>query len=128
MPRTVADRLLDIRETATDLRDFVAAMGTEMFHTLPHADRMGHRALKNALAKLGEAPKAIPDEIRGGHPGADWKGLARLGAMVAHQYSGIDTSRLLPVIRDELPALLAAVKIELQNSGGNDKQPAASEL
>jgi hypothetical protein len=41
MPRSLVQRLLDIKEAATDLRDFVAAMDSEAFHELPHADRMG---------------------------------------------------------------------------------------
>ena len=53
-PRSVAERLLDIHEAATDLRDFVADVDTEAFHSLPHADRMACAA-KNALSELGEA-------------------------------------------------------------------------
>jgi uncharacterized protein with HEPN domain len=33
--------------------------------------------------------------------------------MVAHQYFGLDTRRLLPIIGNEVPALLAAVEAEL---------------
>ena len=128
MPRTVADRLLDIREAATDLCDFVADMGTELFHALPHADRMGYRALKNALAELGEPAKAIPEEVRKRHPGGDWKGFARLRDLVAHRYFGIEASRLLPVARDEVPALLAAVETELRNFEENDKHAGTGEL
>ena len=62
MPRSTEERLEDIRDTATDLRDFVESMETEAlrdfvesmeteaFHALPHANRMGFRALKNAGA------------------------------------------------------------------------------
>lgn len=121
--RGVADRLLDIREAATDLRDFVTDMATEAFHALPHADRMAYRAVKNGLAELGEAVKAVPEEIRKRHATVDWKGFAGLRDLVAHQYFGIDTSRLLPIIRDEIPGLLAAVETELQRLGDAD-QPA----
>jgi uncharacterized protein with HEPN domain len=34
--------------------------------------------------------------------------------VVAHQYFGIDTRRLLPIIRLEIPRLLAAIDIELR--------------
>jgi uncharacterized protein with HEPN domain len=52
----------------------------------------------------------------------DWKGFAGLRDLVAHQYFGIDTSQLLPIIRDELPGLLTAVESEVQrelSSGTN---------
>lgn len=113
MARSLEERFTDIRDAATDLRDFVADMETASFHALPHADRMGFRAIKNALTEFGEAAKAIPDGIRARHSDVDWKGLAGLRDMVAHQYSGLDPRMLLPVIRDEIPSLLRAVQSEL---------------
>nr|WP_294523640.1 HepT-like ribonuclease domain-containing protein [uncultured Rhodopila sp.] len=90
------DRLRDIREAATDLVDFVKDMETAAFQALPHADRMGYRAVKNALIELGEAAKAIPDDVRARYPDVDWKGFAGLRDMIAHRYFGVDTPRLLP--------------------------------
>jgi len=113
--RSSAERLLDIREAATDLRDIVADMGTDAFHALPHADRLAYRAVKNALAELGEAVKALPEDVRKRNPEVDWKGFAGLRDMVAHQYFEIDMSRLLPIIRNELPGLLAAVESEVRH-------------
>ena len=110
--RSSAERLLDIREAATDLRDIVADMDTDAFHALPHADRLAYRAVKNALAELGEAVKALPEDVRKRNPEVDWNGFAGLRDMVAHQYFEIDVSRLLPIIRNELPGLLAAVESE----------------
>jgi uncharacterized protein with HEPN domain len=119
--RSVTDRLLDIREAATDLCGFAADIATEAFHALPHADRMAYRAVKNGLSEIGEAVKAIPEDIRQRHKAVDWKGFAGLRDLVAHQYFGIDTSRLLPIIRKEIPGLLAAVEIELLRLGGADE-------
>ena len=129
MARTIGERLADIREAATDLRNFARDMETEAFHTLPHADRMGYRAVKNALAELGEAAKAIPEEIRQRHPGVDWKGFASLRDMVAHRYFGIETRRLLPIIRHDIPVLLAAVEEELRlgQSGGESSPDGSNE-
>jgi uncharacterized protein with HEPN domain len=129
MVRGVREWLTDIRGAATDLLDFVADMETEAFHALPHADRMGYRAVKNALIELGEAVKAIPEDVRQRYPEVDWKGFAGLRDMIAHRYFGIDTSRLLPIISTEVPGLLAAVERELgvglpctgDAGDGNDK-------
>jgi uncharacterized protein with HEPN domain len=114
MARSLEERLRDIRQAAIDLRDFIADMDTAAFHALPHADRMGFRAVKNALTELGEAAKAIPEEIRARYPDVDWKGFAGLRDMMAHQYFGIDTRMLLPIVRDEIPSLLRAIESELQ--------------
>ncbi len=117
MPRSLEERLLDIRDAASDLRDFVADMETDAFHALPHADRIRYRAMKNALAELGEAAKVVPTDIRTHHSEVDWKGLAGLRDLVAHQYFAIDTRRLLPIIRSEIPKLLTAVETELRRLG-----------
>ena len=114
MARTAAQRFVDIREAAADLRDFVEDMQSETFHALPHADRMGCRAIKNALAELGETIKALPQEICERYPEVDWKGFSGLRDVVAHQYFGIDTRCLLPIIKVEIPRLLAAIDIEVR--------------
>lgn len=121
MPRSLEERLEDIREAATDLRDFVGSMETAAFHQIPHADRMGFRALKNALSELGEAVKALPADILGRHPRIDWKGFAGLRDLVAHQYFGLDTKRLLPIIQNEIPGLLIAVEMELRLQDSSPK-------
>ena len=122
-PGALPDGLLDIHEAATDLRDIVADMKTDAFHALPHANRMAYRAVKNALAELGEAVKALPMDVRKRHPEVDWKGFCRIaGSGGASMSFGIDTSQLLPIIRDELPGLLTAVESEVQrelSSGTN---------
>lgn len=82
--RSVADRLLDIREAATDLCDFVDDMTTEAFRAMPHADRIAYRAIKNGLSEVGEAVKTIPADIRQRHKTVDWKGFAGLRDLVAH--------------------------------------------
>lgn len=121
MPRSPEERLEDIREAATDLRDFVGSMETAAFHQISHADRMGFRALKNALSELGEAVKALPAVIVARHPGIDWKGFAGLRDLVTHQYFGLDTRRLLPIIQNEIPALLIAVEMELRLEDSSPK-------
>jgi uncharacterized protein with HEPN domain len=123
MVRDTEDRLLDIQETATDLVDFVKDMETAAFHALPHADRMGYRAVKNARIELGEAAEFIPDDVRQQYPDVDWKGFAGLRDMIAHRYFGLDTTRLLPIIKTEVPGLLPAVEKELGLlQGGTDDE------
>jgi uncharacterized protein with HEPN domain len=111
--RTTRERLIDIRDAAQDLLDFVGTMEGEAFHILPATDRMAHRAMKNAMAEIGEAIKALPPEITLRHPEVDWRGFAGLRDVVTHAYFGLDQERLWPVIRDEVPGLLAAIEQEL---------------
>jgi uncharacterized protein with HEPN domain len=102
LSRTPRDRLIDIRDAARDLLDFVGTMESEAFHALPATDRMAHRAVKNALVEIGDR-----------HPGVDWRGFSGLRDVVSHGYFGLDQERLWPIIRDEVPTLLAAVQEEL---------------
>ena len=113
MSRAPRDRLIDIRDAARDLLDFVGTIESDAFHILPATDRLAHRAIKNALMEIGEAIKTLPPEISLRHPGVDWRGFAGLRDVVAHGYFGLDQQKLWPVIHDEVPALLAAIELEL---------------
>jgi uncharacterized protein with HEPN domain len=113
LTRTPRERLIDIPDAARDMLDFVGTMESEAFHALPATDRMAHRAIKNALVEIGVAIKALPPEIVHRHPGVDWRGLAGLRDVVSHGYFGLEQERLWPIIRDEVPTLLAAVQDEL---------------
>ena len=113
MTRSLPERLNDIREAARDAADIAATLDDSAFHALPHADRIAWRALKNALSELGEAVKTLPRELTDRHPDVDWRGFAGLRDVVAHGYFGLRQDMLLPVVRDELPRLLAAVEAEL---------------
>jgi uncharacterized protein with HEPN domain len=114
LTRTRHERLTDIRDAARDLLDFVGTMESDAFHALPATDRMAHRATKNALVEIGEAIKALPPDIAQRHPTVDWRGFSGLRDVVTHGYFGLDQERLWPVVRDEVPHLLAAIEQELE--------------
>ena len=52
--------------------DFVADMETDVFHSLPHADRMSYRAVRNALIEPGEVAKIILENVWQRYPEVDW--------------------------------------------------------
>ena len=114
MTRTTFERLTDIREAARDVIDIAGAMEDGAFHALPHADRIAYRALKNALSELGEAVKALPPDVTARHPQVDWRGFAGLRDVGSHGNFGLRQELLWPVVRDEVPQLLAAVEEELK--------------
>jgi uncharacterized protein with HEPN domain len=117
LTRTLAERLTDIREAARDLIGIVGAMDDAAFHALPNADRITYRALKNALSELGETVKTLPREVTDRHPDVDWRSFAGLCDIVAHGYFGLRQDLLLPIVRDEVPRLLASMEAELNRSG-----------
>lgn len=111
--RGTQDRLEDIRAAAADVLAFTAGMDEAAFGALPAADRRTWRALKNALAEIGEAVKDLPPAVTAHHAGIDWRGFAGLRDIVAHRYFGLELPRLWPTVAEEIPALLAAVEAEL---------------
>ncbi len=96
-----------------DALAFAGGLDEAAFTALPTADRRTYRALKNALAEIGEVVKLLPPDLLARHPGVDWKGWAGLRDVVSHQYFNLELPRLRPTVSDELPALLAAVAAEL---------------
>ncbi len=86
--RGTRQRLDDIRAAAEDARAFAGGLDAAAFAALPAADRRTYRALKNALAEIGEAVKLLPPELLARHPGVDWRGWAGLRDLVPHQYLG----------------------------------------
>ena len=88
-------------------------MDSAAFATMPETDRRTYRALKNALAEIGEAIKLLPPDLLARHPSIDWRGWAGLRDIVSHRYFNLEMSLLRPTVVDELPALIAAVRAEL---------------
>ena len=113
--RGTRERLQDIRAAAEDALAFASELDATAFAALPVADRRTYRALKNALAEIGEAVKLLPPELLARHPGVDWRGWAGLRDVVSHQYFSLELPRLRPTVVDELPILLASVIAELAN-------------
>jgi uncharacterized protein with HEPN domain len=111
--RDLRDRLTDIRAAAADILAFVEGLDEAAFATLPETDRRTYRAIKNALAEIGEAIKQLPPEVLAAHREIDWRGFVGLRDIVAHQYFGVELPRLWPTVTEELPALLAAVDAEI---------------
>jgi uncharacterized protein with HEPN domain len=103
----------DISAAAHDAAAFAEGMDEPAFEALPSADPRTYRALKNALAEIGEAVKLLPADLLARHPGVDWRGWAGLRDIVSHQYFRLQTARLYITIREDIPPLLIAVTAEL---------------
>ena len=116
------ERLEDIRAAAEDALTFARGLDETAFAALPVADRRTYRAIKNALAEIGEAVKLLPPELLARHSGVDWRGWAGLRDVVSHQYFSLALPRLRRTVIDELPALLAAIVDELA-SDTNETAP-----
>jgi uncharacterized protein with HEPN domain len=59
---------------------------------------------------LGEAAKAVPAEVRAQHPEVEWRGMAGLRDVLAHEYFGVDDEVIWDVVKNKLPELIAQLQ------------------
>jgi len=116
-PRSSRGALEEARAAAEDALAFAAGLDETAILALPGADRRTFRALKDALAEIGERVDGLPPEVFARHPAVDWRGWAGLREVLSRRRPGPELRRLHPVVVDDLPALLAALEAELARLG-----------
>lgn len=81
-------------------------------------DGMAVDAIAKRIEEIGEAAKRVAPEILVTMPSVNWKGVKGIREVIAHDYDEIDVELLATVIRDDIPALGAAVRGALAGSQG----------
>jgi uncharacterized protein with HEPN domain len=66
-------------------------------------------AVVRNLEILGEAAKHIPPDVRASYPHIEWRRIAGLRDVIAHEYFGIDQDILWDIIENQVPVLLKQV-------------------
>ena len=74
-------------------------------------------AVVRNLEIIGEAAKHIPAEVQARNPDVEWRSIAGLRDIVAHEYFGIDEDILWDIIMHQVPALLTQVRQILKHEG-----------
>ena len=101
--------LADIQESCEKALKYTAGMTyTHFVHDDLHFDAV----LRN-LEIIGEAVKNISEETRQKYPNVKWRKIAGFRDIVAHEYFGVNDETVWDVVENEIPALLAIVKIML---------------
>jgi uncharacterized protein with HEPN domain len=86
------------------------------------SDRKTQAAVERELSILGEAAKAIPQEVRLRHPDVEWKLMAGLRDVLMHAYFEIDVDVVWSIVADELPPVL----VHLRHVASAESEPPAS--
>ena len=71
-------------------------------------------AIERLLQIITEASIHLTEKDRALCPGVEWRDMRNLGNRLRHAYHAIDTEQLWNIVRQDLPALKAAVERALR--------------
>ena len=106
MSRDYKVYLQDVLEAVQKVRQFTAGF---TLHTFSQDAKTLDAVVRN-LEIIGEAVKHLPEDIRSGYPGLDWKKIAGLRDILIHEYFGVNVEVIWDVVQHKLPELEKAVR------------------
>lgn len=101
MSRHTRQRLLDV-QAALDAIDAHTSRGDL-------TDGLVFDAVRVRLIEIGEAVKAIPEEVLAGEPDLPWSEIARMRDHLAHRYFDTTHSIVAATVTQDLPELRHAI-------------------
>ena len=110
MPRDPRVYLDDILESITHIETYIEGMDFESFAK----DRKTIDAVIRNLEIIGEAARALPDDIRGMIPGIEWRKIVGLRNILIHEYFGVNTKIVWDIITVKLTPIKQEVKKALE--------------
>ncbi len=85
MSRSDDERVADILDAAEEIEGLTSA-GREAWEQ----DRIRRLAVERLLEIIGEAARALSDEVRAEHPEVPWQDVIGLRVVLAHHYHRVD--------------------------------------
>ncbi len=114
MKRAHSDYLRDIVDATDKAERFLADVSEEQFK----ANDEKVFAVVRALEIVGEAARAIPEDVRARYPTIPWREVAGMRDKLFHAYFVVDLKRVWETVKRDLPALREAVMKMLQEEQG----------
>jgi len=106
-------RLLHIRDNIYLARKFVEGLDYEAFRD----NLLIFYAVTRCLEIISEASRHLPDDMKARHPDIPWTEMAGAGNVYRHDYEDVQQRLVWGTVHRRLPALLAAVELELGKFG-----------
>lgn len=107
--------LHDMLEHARHAEAFVSGVGRAAFE----ADVEKQFAVVRALEVIGEAAKAVPEEVRALAPNIPWRQMATMRDKLIHHYFGVDLEIVWDTVADDVPALISALEALIEYTRPN---------
>jgi uncharacterized protein with HEPN domain len=101
MSRSTILYLEDMLESAKNIQNYVG----ELSYQELIVDRMRLDAIVRNFEIIGETSSKTPQEIRDKYPFTEWRKIADLRNVLAHDYFGIDYEIMWQIIEEKLPNL-----------------------
>jgi uncharacterized protein with HEPN domain len=95
--------LLDMRQAAAEVSDFISRVSYEAFLE----DHLVQRAVERSLEIVGEAARRVSADFRTAQASISWHEINGLRNILAHDYGDIDLEQLWSIATGDIPLLNA---------------------
>ncbi|MGB0562904.1 MAG: DUF86 domain-containing protein [Spirulinaceae cyanobacterium] len=100
------DSVIDILNAIAEIRRSMAGVSLTQFS----ANREKQAAILYFLIIMGEASKRISQAFQAAHPEIDWRGIAGMRDILAHQYDRVDIQVIWDVVQIDLLPLSVSLQ------------------
>jgi len=105
-PRSTRQRIEDIRVWAAAAYEAEASLREAEKRSDRVAERVAFNAILYALLAIGEAAKALPDDLKERSPQVNWVGIAGMRDVLAHEYFRISAAVVHDAVDEPLSTLV----------------------
>lgn len=100
---------MDIAEAIERIERY-ASKGREAFED----DELIQNWILHHLQVIGEAARAISDELKDGHDEMPWQQIVGMRHILVHRYFEVDTDLIWSVVEDDVPVLKQQIELILK--------------
>lgn len=106
-------RLMDIIDSIERIEEVLSVVTREEFG----AAWQQRWLVERGVEIISEASRHLPPELKERHPHIPWRNVAGIGNVLRHNYESVSAAVLWNLAKDDLPALEAVCRLELDIEG-----------